>query len=307
VASIDAAVTGYAHPLYAASLDEWGEPMELRESGTWILVRSIPGTSLRDAMGMYPLTFCRDWAALRRDIATLPDDLVSLTLVTDPFAAEVVALLRECFDDVRPLKEHYLADLRIPVADRIYRNHRRRSRKALTVNQVEVVDHPIEYLDEWSDLYQNIVQRHGLVGIKAFSRRSFERQLRVPGLVMFRATVDGRTSGIAMCYQVEDVAYGHLMAMSDAGYASGSSYALHWFASEWLEDRCRWLDMGGAAGDGIESDGGLDSYKHGWSTDTATAYLCTLVMDRSAYDGLSARLGGSGQDYFPAYRAGELL
>jgi hypothetical protein len=77
---------GYTDPRYALSLQEFGEPLELPRCGGWILVRSIPGTPYKDAMSCYPLFACRDWTKLHEDLEQVGEDLVSLTLVNDPFS-----------------------------------------------------------------------------------------------------------------------------------------------------------------------------------------------------------------------------
>ena len=61
-------ITGYLHPLYAASFAEFGTPSELPECGGWILERKILGFPYRDAMGCYPLLACKDWAHLSEDV-----------------------------------------------------------------------------------------------------------------------------------------------------------------------------------------------------------------------------------------------
>ena len=78
-------MTGYLHADYARSLAEFGTPRELPRSGGWILERKIPGFNAYDAMGCYPLFCCKDWSRLQGDIAELQSELVSLSLVPDPF------------------------------------------------------------------------------------------------------------------------------------------------------------------------------------------------------------------------------
>ena len=66
-------------------------------------------------------------------------------------------------------------------------------------------------------LYAHLTERHGITGIRAFSRAAFARQLAVPGLVMFRAAAAGETVGLHLWYVQDDVAYGHLGATSPRG------------------------------------------------------------------------------------------
>jgi hypothetical protein len=64
-------LTGYSHPLYAASLEEFGIPRYLTGCQGWILERQIPDTLYRDAIGPYPLFFCEDWGNLIGDFEAL--------------------------------------------------------------------------------------------------------------------------------------------------------------------------------------------------------------------------------------------
>ncbi len=76
---------GYAHREYAESLAEFGTPRSLPECGGNILERRIPNFSYHDAMGSYPMFACQNWSRLRADLENIRDELVSLSLVTDPF------------------------------------------------------------------------------------------------------------------------------------------------------------------------------------------------------------------------------
>jgi hypothetical protein len=93
------AVTDYMHPQYARSLAEFGIPRELPKCRGWILQRQIPGFPYYDGMGCYPLFSCQDWAQLFADLQTLSTELISQSVVTDPFGDFDAAYLRECFGD----------------------------------------------------------------------------------------------------------------------------------------------------------------------------------------------------------------
>ncbi len=294
---------GYSHPGYAASLSRFGTPRHLTHSGGHVLERHIPETPHRDAMGPYPLFACRDWPGLREDLDGL-EDLVSLTVVTDPFGEYDENLLRRCFDTVHPFKEHFVADLDLPANTIISKHHRYYARKALEKVRVEECAEPGRFLDEWTGLYAGLAKRHGLTGIKAFSREAFARQLRIPGVVMLRAVSGEETVGMHLWYVSGQVAYSHLAASGERGYELMASYALYRFAVERFAGRVRWMDLGAGAGAGRES-GGLDRFKKGWSTGTRTAYLCGRIFDRETYAKLSEAWAAD-TAYFPSYRAGEL-
>src|SRR5262249_40211530 len=147
---------GYLHPNYAASLEEFGTPRELSRSRAWLLVRPIPGSERRDAMGCYPLFCCADGAELPEDLREL-DDVVSVVAVVDPSAPIREADLRRAFPDlVRPFKEHFVVDLpRVLVS----RHHRQELRRAARTVRVEKVAEPLSHCDEWERLYAHLRQR----------------------------------------------------------------------------------------------------------------------------------------------------
>jgi hypothetical protein len=217
---------GYADPAYAASLAEFGAPRYLPRSGGWVLERSIPGSQARDAMGCYPLFVCQDWRALESDLDEL-QGLVSLSLVSDPFGDYDEDVLRRCCPDVLiPFKPHFVTDLSRPIDDIVSRHHRYYARKALERVSLERCETPEAHLDDWIALYGHLIARHHLTGIKAFSRAAFAAQLRMPGLVMLRATCEGATIGAHLWYRQGDVAQSHLAAVSARGYELMASYAL---------------------------------------------------------------------------------
>lgn len=298
--------SGYLHPRYADALSEFGRPRPLVQSGGWILERQIPGTDSRDGMGCYPLFSCRDWSLLEADLESLGQELVSLVLVADPFGEFSRELLSATFPDtVLPFKQHFIADLRQPASDFVSRHHQYYARRALKAVTVEEHDNPAGMVDDWSELYDLLMERHRLTGIKAFSRTSFAKQLNVPGIRLLRATHQGQIVGAHLWYVQGDVAYSHLTASSVNGYEVMAAYALAWTAIEYFTGKVRWLDWGAGAGLNTESADGLTRYKRGWANDTRAAYLCGRIFDHARYEEISRAKGIMGNHYFPCYRKGE--
>ena len=301
-------MNGYSHPAYAASLAEFGTPRHLPRCNGWLLERSIPDTRFRDAMGCYPLFACQDWSQLKSDLDELGNELVSVALVADPFGNHDPALLRRSFPDrVTPFKEHLVTDLsRLPESF-VAREHRRKARRALEHVAVEHCADATHFVDEWNKLYANLIQRHGIRGLSAFSEASFKAQLAVPGIAMFRAVHEDETVGMTLWYADRDVAYYHLGAYSDMGYELEASFAILWYVLDYFsKQNVQWLDLG--AGAGLSSDGeadGLTRFKRGWATGTRTAYFCGRVFDRVKYEEAMRARRIAGTDYFPAYRKGE--
>lgn len=299
-------VTGYLHPRYPESLAGFGVPHELLKSKGWILERPISGSPYRDAMGCYPIFVCQDWSGLRADLDQIGDDLISLAVVTDPFGAFDLPYLKECFPDVTvPFKEHFVVDLGKSPSEFVHDHHLRNARKAL--REIEVLDcsQPLDYLDDWTALYDTLKEKHDITGISGFSRASFEKQLQVPGIVAFRAVQDDTVVGMLLWYRQDNRAYYHLGAYSSRGYEIGASfalfsYSLDYFARQGLE----WLNLGAGAGT-EQRESGLSRFKRGWSTGVRTAYFCGRIFDHEKYTELVRARGISPTQYFPAYRAGE--
>ena len=297
---------GYSHPAYARSLAEFGEPRALPRCDGWILERPIASTPYRDAMGCYPLFACRDWSKLDVDLEELSGDLVSLAIVADPFGDHDPAQLRKSFPTlVTAYKEHLVTDLSQSPDSFVATQHRRKARKALDRLDVEHVAAPTLFGDVWIELYANLIQRHGIRGLTAFSAASLKAQLAVPGVSMFRASRNNETVGITIWYTDRAVAYYHLGAHSDPGYELEASFALFWRALEhFANESLQWLDLGAGAGVSMKEDG-LTRFKRGWSTGTRTAYFCGRIFDHSKYDEVMRIRNATATNYFPAYRQGE--
>ena len=301
---------GYLSREYAESLAEFGLPRELRECGAWLLERKIGDNDGTDAMGLYPRFCCRDWSRLAADLDALAScnpPPVSVAIVTDPFAEVDESSLRECFTDrVIPFKHHFVVDLSQPAAEFVTSHHRYYTKVALRSVRIEVVEEPSTFLDDWDCLYGHLAERHHLTGIKRFSRAAFAQQLKVPGIVAFRAVDNSGTVGGHLWYIDGDRAYSHLAAFAPAGYAANASYALYAKALEYFPSQVRWLDLGAGAGLNTAAEDGLSRFKRGWSNAVRTSYFCGRVLDRQRYDELTRQRCPESTTYFPAYRSGEL-
>ena len=296
---------GYGSAAYASSLGEFGTPTALAKSGAWLLARPIAGSKERDAIGCYPLFACRDWHRLADDLDDA-SDLVSVSAVTDPFGDYDEALLRTAFRDfVMPFKTHFVADLESEPAAFVAKHHQYYARKAQTSVKVEQCPVPLALLDDWCALYEHLIRRHRLAGIKAFSRAAFAKQLALPEIVMFCATEDDAIVGAHLWLVQNDVAYSHLAAANDRGYQLMAAYALYSYALDYFRGRVRYLLWGAGAGiDGSANDG-LTQFKRGWSNTTRRSFLCGRIFDQTAYNRLVLSCRVTPGSYFPAYRAGE--
>ena len=298
---------GYADPLYAASLSEFGTPLHLRESGGWLLRRSISGSEYFDGMGCYPLFSCRDWTLLNADFFNIEHDLVCAFLVTDPFGDYHAKDLSVFFPDVaRAYKEHFIVNLSLSRDTFVHPHHRRNAHKALQTVSVECHHDASPFLDEWINLYATLIERHNIKGISAFSRKAFAEQFQVPGLILLRAVQDGVALGITLWIVQDGIAYYHLGAYSQQGYQERASFALFWTALElFAEMGLKWLCLGAGAGVQGDLSDGLSRFKSGWATGTRTAYFCGRIFDNERYRAIVQQRQVLVTSYFPAYRQNE--
>ena len=184
-------------------------------------------------------------------------------------------------------KEHFIADLARPVETIVSQHHRYYARQALKKVQVEVASEPLAFLEEWVELYQCLIGRHGIGGFRAFSRDSFARQLAVPGMTLVRATVNARGVATHLYYSHGNVQYSHLAACSPEGYATNAMYAVYLRSLEHFVGKARWLDWGGSAGVTEVGNDGLTQFKRGWSTSVRQVYFCGLTLDPAQYEALT--------------------
>lgn len=292
---------GYRHPDYAAALSDFGLPLRLPASQGSLLVRTIAGGPHRDAMGPYPLFACEDWSRLPADLEALSGELVSVALVTDPFGGWTLEQLDVAFPDRREaFKQHFVVELAPDPLARVSAHHQRFAARGQRKVAVDHVGTPATLLEDWLTLYGALVARHQIAGVAAFSRASFERQLRVPGLVAFRAHEAGAVAGAALWYVDAEVAYWHLAAYSARGYKLDASYALLAAALEhFAATGVRWASLGAGAGLDDDAADGLSRFKAGWATETRTAHFCGRILDHDRYRTLSR----APTSFFPAYRA----
>ena len=134
-------------------------------------------------------------------------------------------------------------------------------------------------VDTWVDLFEVLCDRHNISSLRAFSPGAFAVQLRVPGTVVFLASVGGEVVGMDWWYVQGDVAQGHLAAFSNLGYDVLASYATKWYAMEYFATRVRWMNLGGAPGTKDNGIDGLARFKRGWTSDTHKAYFCGRILN----------------------------
>jgi len=303
--SLNKKLEGYASQAYAESLSEFGELLHLPRCEGYLLKRRIPGTSEFDAMGGYPLFFCEDWSLLSEDLADLTEEIVSVSLVADPFGDYSLEQLKECFNVVNPFKVHYVVDLDQGIEKIGTSHHRKEARSALKDIQIEVCKDPAGFVDHWNELYQTLARRHNIHGVRAFSRAAFQKQLSMSEIIVHEAFYQGEIVGAQLFFMQGDVVHCHLGAVNDKGYKTGAFYALDYFSFEYFYGKARALDLGGGAGLSGSRHDGLSRYKKGWSSETRPVFFCGRIINPAGYAALAPLQGQEKTKYFPAYRLGE--
>lgn len=303
--------SGYLHPIYAKSFAEFGTPVQLPNSGAWILEREIPGNkNYRDAMAIYPFLCCESWEDLRADLDQIKH-LVSLTVVPEPFGKHSPELLKELFPDCcnQNYKISPVADLQKPFEEFVSKKRRKAAIKALDKLTIEVVDDPANELEEFSGLYEQLIRRHDIRGMRAFSRTAFRGMLQTPGLVYIRAKFNNKTIGVQTWMIQGDAAYAHLAAYDEQlGFKMYAPSALYWFSYPFFAERVRWLFYGGSAAGADSGDQQrLVNFKSNWGSEGLPVYLCGRIFQPDAYAELSKESSYPESGYFPAYRQGEFI
>lgn len=298
-------MAGYLSESYAASFAQMGNIHHLPASEGLAIIRNIPDTPYRDAMGCYPLFSCRHWHQLGADMDSFPEHTVAFSMVTDPLGNFSEAELKSAFPDLcKPFKQHYILDLEKELSGVIASNHVRNAKKALKSLQIERCLQPTDQVDAWNGLYANLIKRHHIKGIAAFSRFAFERQFETPGLIVYQATLDAELAGMVLFYEMDNAVYYHLAAYTELGYAHRASFGIFYRAIQDFQTRnLKWLNMGGGAGMVDSDDDGLVRFKKGWTNETRTAWLCGKVLHPPAYRMLSKQNPHASDTFFPAYRS----
>ena len=294
--------SGYAHDYYAASLAEFGDPVFLPRTHSWLLARRIGESRYKDAIGAYPFFACQNFAEVTTELIDLASQFVTVSLVPDPFCGVSPVQLKASFDIVLPFKTHYLVDLEVSFDRYLRRHHRRYAKRSLSFVAVELAGDASLYSSEWAELYAHLVARHQITGIRAFTAKALAGQLSVPGCHYFRALHEGSAVGALVCYLDRGVAYAHLISTSPLGQKLIAQYALYWTAIEYFRERARWFALGAISGLSDSGNEGLTFFKRGWATAKCQAFFCGKILDRTRYNELCQSRPTT--DYFPQYRNG---
>ena len=288
----------YASEAYSTALAEDSECVRLSDLNTWAILRPIPGTSHVDAVGPYPFSPLQNPPPNSDAFSALRDSgAVSVTFVTDALRMDT-EWLSDCFDLARPYKRHYIVDRRTG-GPSPSNHHRYEVKRALAKCQARRIS-LAEHLDEWIGLYDVLVRRRGLTGVHAFPRSYFERLSTLAELVTVGAFADERLVSCHLWIISGEVAYSHLAASNEDGYARGAAYAVYDHAFSILST-CEVIDLGGVPDNASAARDGLARLKRGFANRECHNWICGKVLRKDVYETLCAESENGA--YFPAYRA----
>jgi len=287
------------------SLDSIGEAHFLKHAQGWLFKRTFRQFGF-DLTGSYPFFKALKPENLKADLQALQtlESFIALVLVSDPLDPNSEKQLGPLFPDCfRLFKHHYGIDLTQKLE--FSAHHRYYARRAERTQSFEVLVEPLQILNEWFDLYQNLILKHQIKGVRAFSKTAFQNLLQTPGLIAFLARIDQDILGIHlwMLDPAQKKAYSHLAASSKLGYENYCAYLLYQKGIAWFaEQGYHHLDLGGGLYN--QSENGLAFFKQGWSNVRWPVWLCGKIFDREKYRFLTENKQGN---YFPAYREGEIF
>jgi hypothetical protein len=283
---------------YARTLQHVGHPMYVPAWDSHMIVRVVDENSL-DATGPYPIAFLALGSDVCEGLRQLRQArMVSVVLVTDGLLGLGEKELRQGFSHVSPFKTHYVVDPTVgPYQATEHHKYeiRRAANRGIAVRVVRLID----VLDDWTDMYDQLIARHQISGAQRFSRTSFEALAHCEGLTAVAAFLGDSLVGCHLWFEYEGFVWSHLAATSEAGYKNGASYALYDYSIRMFSNSV--IDLGGAAGLEDAPSDGLALFKAGFSNRRQLTYLCGAVLDAERYSALCNERGAAG-DYFPLYR-----
>lgn len=322
---------GYYSNEYAISFTEFGQPAKIENSGINVLIRSIPislvgstlGSTAFDIVGLYPLVVPYDLQELAPDLMRyIGREYASFTAVLDPFNAFHRLPDQREFQlggmlNFTRFKPHVVVDVSTGNPRQGYTKHhldrvKKAKKKGVVVEYLEDLDFAAKH---WYLLQSELNQQKGITGLKAMTKDMIEAQVKVKGLEVVAAYVDGQVAGISTWSVQRYNGFSHTTAMTDLGRKHLAGYAMYDFALHTLTDKYKDLhsiSLGSyfsVPKIKYKTVNGLDYFKQGWSeTGRMYSYLLTAILNGGLYCELCKASDTEGvKDYFPAYRNGELL
>jgi len=295
---------GYGSLAYGKGFQEFGEVITLPRSRIQVLKRSICENH-SDLVGLYPFSVCGNWTRVDDDLAFMRETgAVSIVLVADPFTGQEALERLSHWTVCSQLKTHFIVHLKEDWKALRAKNTRNNANQGLRLQTVEVVENPLEYAEEFWELYQHTIERHAVSGIQRFSFRAIECQLKAEGVVLVVAKRGHAVCGAMISYNHGETGHLHLVGQTSEGFSIRTSYALIHRSLEVLESLgCDEVNLGGSAGAADDPTDGLYRFKSRWTRHRRQSVLCGEILDHRAYDVMVDRSGCPPGSFFPRYRA----
>lgn len=290
-------MTPFADPRHVAALARPGERVVRVAAwdGAALLLRPIPGTSLLDAAGPYPLLgFDPGWDIAAGLAQLRAAGAISVVIVADPLAppAETAP-----FALARRYKRHHLVQGAYAPSE----HHRAELRRAARHCGAEEMPFA-QALPAWQRLYAGLVARKALAGGLHDFGPGYAAALAPLGPRCFVARDSDGIAAMALWLRRGPVAWYHLAAGEPRARAIGAGYrvvdaAIRALLAEGVET----IQLGGGLAEADAPPCGLDRFKAGFASAARVNLLLGAVLD----EGACAALGGATGDFFPAYRRPE--
>lgn len=278
-----------------------------------LLIREIPGSTVRDATSVYGYpgllgagTLTED--RMRRFVAALDgelaaQDIVSLFVRLHPVLSPT-AMLRPAATVVDGGATVSI-DLTLTSAERRagYRSNHRRDLKKLQRRGYSCRLGAEEGdVAAFADLYHQTMRRVDAASAYFFELDYFRRLLRLDGLALLLCEVDGQVAAGAVVSAVGTTAQYHLGGTRDEWLADAPMKLVFDQAAEWAMQRgAERLHLGGGLG---AHEDALFNFKAGFSSDRHQFSTWRHIVQPDRYHALVEQKGPAGSDgFFPAYRA----
>jgi hypothetical protein len=252
---------------------------------------------LSDAIGTWPYSSSPGSAELPQLRQELADrGLVTFRAFLNPALSVPVEAFVAAGFQVTPIKEHFVFEPALGLAPWSARTRRnlQRARSSWHVREIALAEHQHEV----AEYHQSMLARKNMVGaIASLPPAHFAALTITPGFVTLGAfDQEGLGAALITAQHGQEVHY-HALATVPRANRSGGCYAL--FASaldRWGPTSTLYLGGMPAGPDGP----GVGRFKGRFSNRTKPLYMVSLVVNRTACEGLVAARGR--QAWFPPYR-----
>lgn len=282
---------------YAETLKHIGHPMSIPGLPWPILIRDIPGTRCKDAVGPWPYGSSMEPSGLVEAIPRMKElGLVTLTACVRPDCSIKAEIHNHVGIETKLLKSHYLYDSTKPPP-----HWSSKTRANIAKGGRAWVIKDLDLRHEWPTVacfHERLASRISFSPMTHLPSAHFQLLANVPGVIGLGAWDNDGLGAALIAVQAGDRVHFHALTGDDRAYRKQAFYALFQVAiHQWGKDRI--LHLGGVP---HASNGpGIAHFKGRFSNGRIPVYMTTLVIDPIAYTRLISRLGRF--PFSPPYRS----